>query len=229
MEWTCLFAPAALLVAVTAQIATDVASAPFLWVIPLALFLATFVLVFRQREIVPPWLPLAIQPALAAAIAIALEFLQLVWVPIALALHLLAFFVSALVCHGALYARRRYARYLTGFYLFMSFGGALGGAFSGLAAPHLFNTVAEYPMLIVLALVARPRLAHGSRAARSWRPARPRRILGVGVLALRALLRPSCSTAAAWRQGWPSPELSPFLRELAMHWKRAASAAPRAG
>jgi len=168
VEWTLLsFVPSALLVAVTAQIATDVASAPFLWVIPLALFLGTFVLVFREREILPQSLLLKIQPLLTGAVAILLVFSRWVPVPIALVLHLLTFFVAAMVCHGALYRRRPNAAHLTGFYLWMSFGGALGGAFAGLAAPHLFKTIAEYPILLVAALIARPGLLEAGLAA--WR------------------------------------------------------------
>jgi hypothetical protein len=168
VEWTLLaFVPSALLVAVTAQIATDVASAPFLWVIPLALFLGTFVLVFRDREILPQSLLLRLQPPLTAAMAILFVFSR--WVPVqfALVLHLAAFFVAAMVCHGALYRRRPDATYLTGFYLWMSFGGALGGAFAGLLAPHLFKTIAEYPILLVAALVARPGVLGASLA--EWR------------------------------------------------------------
>jgi len=156
-EWTFLaFVPSALLVAVTAQIATDVASAPFLWVIPLALYLLTFVLVFRQRPLIPEAAPLFAQAALIAAIAILLVVSRWVPVEVALALHLTTFFVAALVCHSVLYRRRPEATRLTEFYLFMSFGGALGGAFAALAAPHLFKTVAEYPILLALTLIARP-------------------------------------------------------------------------
>ena len=181
-EWTLLsFVPSALLVAVTAQIATDVASAPFLWVIPLALFLATFVLVFREREILPrSWL-LKAQPLLTGAIAILLVFSRWVPVPIALALHLLTYFVAAMVCHGALYSRRPNATNLTGFYLWMSLGGALGGAFAALAAPHLFKTVAEYPILLVAALIGRPGLMEAGLAA--WRR-EAAAIAAVGAIAL---------------------------------------------
>ena len=167
-EWMLLsFVPSALLVAVTAQIATDVASAPFLWIIPLALFLGTFVLVFRAHEAVPrSWL-LNLQPPLVAGIAILQVFVRWVPVPIALVLHLLTFFVGAMVCHDALYRRRPDAQHLTSFYLWMSFGGALGGIFAALVAPQLFKTIAEYPILLAATLVARPGLLDADVA--DWR------------------------------------------------------------
>ena len=79
-------------------------------------------------------------------------------------LNLGTFFVSAMVCHGALYARRPSAARLTEFYLFMSLGGCLGGLFAGLLAPQIFSTVLEYPILLVAALFCRP----GFFAARGW-------------------------------------------------------------
>src|SRR5271170_6462053 len=182
LEWILLsFVPSALLVAVTAHIATDVASAPFMWVIPLALFLATFVLVFRNREIVPQSVLLRIQPALIAGAAVILVCSR--WIPIQIALlfHLLTFFVAAMVCHGALYRRRPDAAHLTGFYLWMSFGGALGGAFAGLMAPHLFKTVAEYPILLVAALIARPGFLEANLAV--WKRDATA-ILAIGLIAL---------------------------------------------
>src|SRR6185295_11965068 len=80
-----------------------------------------------------------------------------------------AFFFSALVCHGELARQRPPPRHLTAFYMWMSAGGMIGGLAAGLIAPLVFNSVAEYPILIVLALLCRPGLAlpHG-RAWRVW-------------------------------------------------------------
>ena len=74
-------------------------------------------------------------------------------------MHLVAFFVCALVCHGELARRRPAPRYLTAFYMWMSAGGMIGGISAGLVAPYVFNWVAEYPILIVLAMLCRPGLA----------------------------------------------------------------------
>src|SRR5262249_1151093 len=82
------------------------------------------------------------------------------------ALHLFAFVVAALMCHGELARRRPPAARLTEFYLWIALGGALGGAFNALAAPVLFNAIDEYPLAIALTCMLRP-VAPG---ARGWNP-----------------------------------------------------------
>jgi hypothetical protein len=185
--WTLLsFVPSALLVAVTAHIGTEIISAPYLWVIPLVLFLLSFVIVFRDHEIVSRRLLLRMQVGLT--VALAFSFILARWTPtlIAVPLHLSAYFVAALLCHGALYTRRPDAAHLTGFYLCMSFGGALGGIFAALIAPHLFATVAEYPILIVAGLIPRPHLLDAPLSA--WKSeATPVLVLGLVLLAPAAV------------------------------------------
>lgn len=161
------FVPSGLLVAVTSHITTDVAAAPFLWVLPLALFLLTFVITFQRTPILPHKTMLAIQP-LAVAVLVVGMFMPLgnYWA-LVVGIHLLAFFISAMVCHGELIHRRPQASELTKFYLWMSLGGALGGLFTGLIAPNIFSTVLEYPVMIVLALFARP--SFFTAGPRVWR------------------------------------------------------------
>ena len=134
--------PAALLTAFTTHIATDIASAPLLWVLPLALYLSTFVLAFQSRLPIPMRLLLPAQ--LAAVLFALLELAQTKhdkWVLTAGA-GVAAFFLSALVAHRTLYLHRPRARYLTEFYLWMSLGGVLGGLFAALIAPtHLLRGV----------------------------------------------------------------------------------------
>ncbi|HLL27751.1 MAG TPA: fused MFS/spermidine synthase [Xanthobacteraceae bacterium] len=155
--WIALAAvPAAFLIAVTAHISTDVAAAPLLWVLPLALYLATFVIVFQRRPIIPHGFALAAQ-LVAVALLIGVYIngsTDSIFTTIFI--NLAAFFFTALVCHGELARRRPAARYLTEFYLWMSFGGMIGGISAGLIAPNVFNWVAEYPLLIVLGLLCRP-------------------------------------------------------------------------
>jgi hypothetical protein len=148
--------PAALLTAFTTHIATDIASAPLLWVLPLALYLLTFVLAFQDRVPMPMWLLLPAQ--LAAVLFALLELSQTKEDKWALtsAAGVAAFFLSALVAHRTLYLMRPRARDLTEFYLSMSLGGVLGGLFAALVAPKLFSEVYEYPLLIALALACRP-------------------------------------------------------------------------
>ncbi|MBZ0211417.1 MAG: fused MFS/spermidine synthase [Hyphomicrobium sp.] len=148
--------PAALLTAFTTHIATDIASAPLLWVLPLALYLLTFVLAFQTRLPLPMWLLLPLQ--LAAVIFALLELAQVKhdkWV-LTSGAGVAAFFLAALVAHRTLYLARPRARYLTEFYFWMSFGGVLGGLFAALIAPRLFSEVFEYPLLIALSLACRP-------------------------------------------------------------------------
>lgn len=164
LRWVVLaFVPSALLVAVTAHISTDVAAAPFLWVLPLSLFLVTFVVVFQRRPLLPHRAMLAIQPFLMAAV-VASTALPILPMPARIVLELAAFFVATMVAHGELAADRPEADNLTAFYLWMSLGGVMGGAFAGLAAPVLFSSIAEYPILLVAALACRPGLRRPSRA-----------------------------------------------------------------
>jgi hypothetical protein len=148
-------APSSLMLGVTAHLATDVASAPFLWVIPLALYLLTFVIAFQNR----PWIPLPITLVIAAAVSLACisftAFRTGDWI-LMFGLHLGAFFLLALMCHQRLAARRPPPDRLTEFYLLMSLGGVVGGAFTALLAPVLFDGVWEYPLVLVLAGLARP-------------------------------------------------------------------------
>ena len=157
LGWTALAAiPSGLVIAVTAHITTDVAAAPFLWVVPLALYLLTFVALFRER----PWVGYAttvkLVPFMVAALAISvLGSDKALWLAV-IALNLMGFFVLAMLCHGELYLRRPAPARLTEFYLWVSFGGVLGGIFAGLLAPHLFSNTYEYPILIAAALLALP-------------------------------------------------------------------------
>ena len=158
--WVALAAvPAGLLVAVTAHISTDVAAVPLLWVLPLALYLATFVIVFSRRPIIPHWLVVNLQPLFILGLVAVLIFEPVKVMVGLIAIHIAVFFVCALMCHGELARRRPAARYLTSFYMWMSAGGMVGGIAAGLAAPYLFSWIAEYPILIALAVMCRPGLA----------------------------------------------------------------------
>jgi len=156
-RWIVLAAiPAGLVIAVTAHISTDVAAAPMLWVVPLALYLLTFVGAFRDPPWFAPRLVVAAVPFLVAPLAISiLSGDREYWLPM-IALNLAALFALALACHGELYARRPPPARLTEFYLWTSLGGVLGGIFTGLLAPYLFSRTYEYPILIVAGVLALP-------------------------------------------------------------------------
>jgi spermidine synthase len=157
--WTGLAAvPSGLLLAVTAHISTDIAAVPLIWVLPLALYLLTFVLAFQRRPLVPHRFVVAAQPAFVLG-AVVMMVADPQWTVIALvAMHVVVFFVSALMCHGELARRRPVPRYLTAFYMWISVGGMIGGISAGLVAPYVFNWVAEYPLLLVLTILCRPGL-----------------------------------------------------------------------
>jgi hypothetical protein len=157
------FVPSALLLAVTAHITTDLASAPLLWVIPLALYLLTFVVAFARRPALPHAAMLRLQPFLLIPLVVVSAALHSIWL---LGLHLALFFVTAMVCHGELARRRPPAQRLTEFYLCVSLGGVLGGIFAALIAPALFPDIWEYPLLIALSCLVRPRPMKGRRVER---------------------------------------------------------------
>jgi hypothetical protein len=167
--WTFLaFVPSGLLVAFTTFLTTDLASAPLLWVIPLALFLATFIVVFRDRPLISHRLMLRLQPPAIAAVLVAGEWIgDLSWAVGCLA-GLLAFVVTCLVCHHELYRRRPAAAQLTEFYFWMSLGGVLGGSFAALLAPIVFTDILEFPLLLGAGMLCRPDLwqSSASRAGR---------------------------------------------------------------
>lgn len=159
-------APASLMLGVTAHLSTDVASAPFLWVIPLALYLLTFVIAFQSRPWIPLWLTMTIQAALVGACLGLLPFQTGEW-SIVFAIHITTFFFTTLMCHQLLAARRPPPDRLTEFYLLMSLGGVVGGAFTALLAPTIFQTVIEYPLVLILAALFRP-WGKGRATAIEW-------------------------------------------------------------
>ncbi len=158
-RWVVLAAiPSALLISVTSHISTDIAAAPFMWVIPLALYLVTFVIVFQTRPVLRHEWMVAIEPLFIVALVGVMVFDIRSYLPGLLALNVVTFFVITMVCHGELSASRPDARHLTAFYMWMSAGGVIGGIFAGLIAPNIFSWVIEYPALIVLAILCRPGL-----------------------------------------------------------------------
>jgi spermidine synthase len=186
--WPLLTAiPAGLCIAVTSFIATDLAAAPFLWVVPLALYLLTFVAVFRDRPWISQALVLRLLPYVLAPLAISVFGSGKTYWFADVLLNLTAFTLIALACHGAAYRLRPAASRLTEFYLWTSFGGVLGGAFAGIAAPHLFNYTYEYPILIVAALAVLPGLFAGG-ARRFIGEVAPGLIASAVVLALWLLI-----------------------------------------
>jgi hypothetical protein len=166
VRWLVLaFVPSSLLVGVTSYITTDVASVPLLWVLPLGLYLATFIITFARRPVIAHrW---AVHGHAAAMIAFLILARPLGLSPLALVgVHLLVFFFAALTCHGELARRRPGTASLAEFYLWLAAGGVLGGIFNTIVAPLLFSSNVEYIAVLLVACALRPALFGG---AMSWR------------------------------------------------------------
>jgi hypothetical protein len=181
-RWVVLAAvPSSLMLSVTTYLSTDIAPIPLLWIVPLAIYLLTFTFVFGRRRLVPHrvWvelLPVALLPLVLVLVARANEPLALV-----IPTHLMVFFVAAMVCHGELARDRPDPRHLTGFYLWLSVGGVVGGAFTALIAPLVFTNVLEYPLVLALLplLPSRPPAAWQGRTRQGLDVLLP---LGLGAL-----------------------------------------------
>jgi hypothetical protein len=153
-RWAALaFVPSSLMLGVTLHISTDLAAMPLLWVLPLAAYLLTFVLAFSAREWIPQRLLMRVLPLLVAGaiLAITFQFNS----PLSIPVHLGAFFATALLCHTSLARERPAAGDSTTFYVWLSMGGVLGGAFNVLVAPLFFSSVFEYPLMLAIACLVR--------------------------------------------------------------------------
>ena len=154
-RWIVLAAvPSGLMLAVTTHLTTDIVAMPLIWVIPLGLYLLSFTIAFgtgRAADIIQRAFPLVVIVA-AALMSVGGALHPLVTA----GLDLLLLFVVAVTLHRELYRRRPDPSHLTSFYLAMSIGGVIGGAFCALVAPLIFDWVYEYPLLILAAGLLRP-------------------------------------------------------------------------
>ena len=182
---TCAFIPSSLLVGVTTHISTDIASVPFLWALPLILYISTFIIVFAKTPAITLEASSRLLPAAVAVAVLGLSSLLTLPILSAFAVHLLVLFLAALVGHGAMAEDRPNASRLTEFYLIMSLGGVLGGAFNALLVPVIFNAVIEYPLMLLAILLIRPDLNwFGTGRSRVWVLAALGALLGAGLLYL---------------------------------------------
>ncbi len=160
LRWLVLaLVPSSLMMSVTNYLTSDIAAVPLLWVIPLVIYLSSFILVFARRPPVPHVWMIKAMPILVLPLAIVLNIHGTDPITVVLPLHLAAFFVIAMVCHGELVRDRPPAHRLTEFYLFISMGGVIGGALNALLAPLVFKSFAEYPIVVMLACLSLPWVA----------------------------------------------------------------------
>ncbi len=154
LEWLALaFIPSCLLMGVTTYITSDVISAPLIWILPLALYLLTFVIAFSSKPIVSLRVMEAIQPYITCVAVIVISLLGATWLfswP-GVAFYLVVFTLVALACHARLASLRPLddGRQLTSFYLMMSVGGALGGVLNAFIFPVVFNRLIEFPLTLL--------------------------------------------------------------------------------
>jgi SAM-dependent methyltransferase len=147
------FVPSALMLAVTNHMLLNLASVPFLWVMPLAAYLITFMIAFARRfhlstamlSSIVPIVLLVLFPLVAASRSVSANRIWYI-----LGSHVLVLFAGALLCHTALASRRPDTQHLTEFYFWVALGGALGGIFTAVIAPFIFKTVVEYPLLVAM-------------------------------------------------------------------------------
>ncbi|KAF1079869.1 MAG: hypothetical protein GQF41_3767 [Candidatus Rifleibacterium amylolyticum] len=144
------FVPSSLLLAVTQYVTTDLVPVPLFWIIPLMIYLITFIVAFSEN-LAPRALTFS-----RVSLLVILSFLSLyLFVEInffwfSVVVHLFTLFSVAMFCHCAIAERKPAVSHLTSYYLWISFGGVLGGFFNSLVAPLIFSDYLEYPLLIVL-------------------------------------------------------------------------------
>jgi spermidine synthase len=192
LYWLALaFLPSGLMLAVTAHVSTDIAAIPLLWVIPLAIYLATFVGAFARtsRRPLVGITRLAVVMAVVAAVSAIIRVSQQP-VVVAVGVQMVMLALVAFAAHARLAADRPAPARLTTFYLVVAVGGALGGLLNGVVAPLLFNRVLEYALMIVMVPLLLLGLPSERRRPREASPQGRVCVLAgaVGLLALAAVV-----------------------------------------
>jgi hypothetical protein len=208
LRWMALACiPSSLMLAVTSYLTTDIAAVPLMWIVPLALYLSTFIVAFGSRA--ESWHALADRRLPLPIVALVVFMIVHVTGPgwIIVPVHLVAFGLAALLCHCELARDRPSPAHLTEFYFWISIGGMLGGIFNTLVAPVLFNSILEYPIALVAVCLLR----------RGWSGANGRTSLAIGDVAMPIAI--AAGTAAfvviVHRMGG-SPRLAMFVPAIAV-------------
>jgi hypothetical protein len=150
------FVPSSLMIGITTALTTDIPAIPLFWVLPLALYLISFVLVFAKRQWWSREWMIRREPFLILAALVPVVSHARLPLAALLPLYLLTLFVVAMVCHGELARSRPPIDRLTEFYLWISVGGVIGGIFNALIAPLVFRSVLEFPLVLIAAAFLRP-------------------------------------------------------------------------
>lgn len=187
--------PSSLVLATTQHLTSNIAAVPLLWVVPLAIYLGTFVIAFSGRfgERAARLCNLAL-PAVAVAVAVLVLRETITPIGPILGAHLLLLALGATVCHARLFAERPVSARLTEFYLWIGLGGVLGGVLNAFVLPHLFTNITEYPLAVALTCWLRPGAAPGRPALKNW----PGLALAAGVVAAWFLFGAQDQPALQW-------------------------------
>lgn len=214
--WICLPAVAStLLLAVTNKMCQDVAVIPFLWVLPLALYLVTFIISFDSpRWYSRFWFTLLLVAALVAVCSALFEGADM---PIVrqVIIYSATMWIGCMICHGELYRLRPDPTHLTSFYLLISTGGAIGGLFVALVAPAVFNNFYEIHLALALVVALLLALSFADRPALT--PTRWRVL--ASLLALAALV--GVDRALTYFATSYAPGASPAFSPWADFWQHA--------
>jgi len=156
IRWILLsFVPSSLMLGVTTYISTDLSPVPLIWILPLVLYLLTFIIVFSVKPILKhEHMVFAMPYIVLFSLVYIFSNGRPIW--FVFFLHLFVFFICTMVCHGELVRTRPSTKYLTEFYIWMSLGGCLGGIFNAIVAPIIFKEVIEYPLALIVACFLRP-------------------------------------------------------------------------
>ncbi|HEU4969761.1 MAG TPA: fused MFS/spermidine synthase [Sphingomonas sp.] len=198
--WIALAAvPSGLMLSTTTYLTTDIVAIPLMWVIPLGLYLLSFTLAFGQRSVVA--LICRLSPLILVAMG-GFEVQNSPRMPFFTAgVELALLFAVAVTLHAQMYGTRPAPIYLTGFYLCMSIGGALGGLFSGLIAPLVFDWTYEHPLLILAAAALVPQAFLFDWTERLWNNRRRAALLTVLMLVLTIAIA-AVAIEQPWRWMW---------------------------
>jgi len=180
-----------MLLAVTSHITQNVASVPFVWIVPLVLYLLSFILVFdvggsraKSGWYARAWGLPALFALMLGMSWFLYQNLGVMNIRTSIALYSAGLFAACMFCHGELAAMRPAPRYLTRFYLMISIGGAAGGLFVGLIAPRIFPTFVELPLALVACGALAALLTWRSAQADPGLPSRQRILYAAAVAAL---------------------------------------------
>jgi hypothetical protein len=157
IRWLLLAAAGSMmLVSTTNQLTQNVAAVPFLWILPLGVYLLSFIICFESPRWYQRGLFLRLLAVALGSLAYAIYDIQVSEaIPVAIPLFTIGLFVACMFCHGELSRLKPGTSHLTSFYLMIALGGALGAIFTGLIAPHLFAGIYEFPLsLFFVAVIA---------------------------------------------------------------------------